>query len=143
MIASSAVEYSYEGLDEAFPEIDPNIEPFGERVLVQVRLAKNTTKSGIILTTDQRDTEAYNTQVAKLIKCGALAFRNRTTMEPWPEGAWCSVGEFVRIPRYAGDRWVRKHKVGDSVVEIVLAIFKDTDLLGRITGNPLESFTVV
>lgn len=35
---------------------------------------------------------------------GNLAYRDRTTFEPWPEGQWCEVGDWVRIPQYGGDR---------------------------------------
>lgn len=129
----SNVEYNYEGLDEAFPDVDPLITPVGARILVQFRLAKTRTKSGIILTNDQRETEMYNTQIAKVIALGPLAFKNRTTLEAWPEGAWCNAGEYVRMPKYGGDRWAVDY--GDE--QILFAEFNDSDVLGRVHGNPL------
>ena len=129
------VEYAYESIDEAFPPIDPGVQPFGSRVVVQIRAPKKKTKGGIILTDDTKDTEMWNTQVAKIIAIGALAFKSRSTQEPWPEGSWCSVGDFVRVPKYGGDKWSIRH--GDDDTEILFVMFNDLDLLGKVTGDPL------
>jgi co-chaperonin GroES (HSP10) len=133
-INANSVEFSYEGLDEAFPACDAGVQPFGSRVLCQIRTPKTKTKGGIILSNDVRETEHYNTQVAKVIDMGSLAFRNRNTMEPWPEGSWCEVGDFVRVPRYGGDRWSVKTADGE---EAIVVIFNDLDLVGKVTGDPL------
>ena len=129
------VEYAYESIDEAFPPIDPGVEPFGSRVVVQIRAPKKKTKGGIILTDDTKDTEMWNTQVAKVIAIGELAFKNRNTQEPWPEGSWCQPGDFVRVPKYGGDKWSIRH--GDDDTEILFVIFNDLDLIGKVTGDPL------
>ena len=52
-----------ETMKEAFPDVDPGIQPFGSRVLVQIRTAKTKTSGGIILTTDTTDTEKWNTKI--------------------------------------------------------------------------------
>ena len=129
------VIFHYDGEADAFPPVDPGVRPFGSRVLVQVRRAKTTTKGGIILAAEARDTEAWNTQVAKVIGLGPLAYKNRNTMEPWPEGSWCDVGEYVRVPRYGGDRWSVKTDDGED--EAILVIFNDLDLVGKVTGDPM------
>lgn len=131
---SNKVEFDYKDLDEAFPACDPGVLPFGSRVMVQVRTPKKKTKGGIILTTDARETELWNTQVAKVLAMGSLAFKNRNTMEQWPEGSWCDVGDFVRVPRYGGDKWTVKTADGD---EAIIVIFNDLDLVGKVTGDPL------
>jgi co-chaperonin GroES (HSP10) len=131
---SNKIDFGYDTLDEAFPPCDPGVVPFGSRVLCQIRTPKSKTKGGIILTSDVRETEHYNTQVAKVIGVGSLAFKNRNTMEAWPEGSWCEVGDFVRIPRYGGDRWSVKTNDGE---EAIVVIFNDLDLVGRVTGDPL------
>ena len=133
-INGNSVEFTYDGLDEAFPPCDAGVKPFGSRVLVQIRTPKTKTKGGIILTGDVRETEHYNTQVAKVIDVGSLAFKNRNTMEHWPEGSWCEVGDFVRVPRYGGDRWAVKTDDGE---EAIVVIFNDLDLVGKVTGDPL------
>lgn len=133
-INGNSVEFSYDGLDEAFPPCDAGVKPFGSRVLCQIRTPKTKTKGGIILTSDVRETEHYNTQVAKVVDMGSLAFKNRNTMESWPEGSWCEVGDFVRVPRYGGDRWSVKTEDGE---EAIVVIFNDLDLVGKVTGDPL------
>ena len=127
------VEFAYEGEADAFPELDPGVQPFGSRVLLQIRRAKTKTKGGIILAGETRDTETWNTQVAKVRALGPLAFHNRNTMQPWPEGGWVGVGDYVRAPKYGGDRWSVAHE-GE---EILFVLFNDLDLLGKITGDPL------
>lgn len=129
------VEFAYGGLDEAFPPCDPGVEPLGSRVMVQVRTPKKVTKGGIHLIQDVQETELYNTQVAKVIGLGALAFRSRKDMTPWPEGAWCEKGDFVRIPRFGGDRWNVKTGNGDE--EALFCIFNDLDIVAKVTGDPL------
>lgn len=132
---SNNISFGYDSIDEAFPAADPGISPFGSRVLVQIRTPKKKSKGGIILTGDVRETEHYNTQVAKVISVGSLAFKNRNTMEPWPEGSWCEVGDFVRVPRYGGDRWSVKTEDGED--EAIVVIFNDLDLVGKVTGDPM------
>ena len=125
---------SEDALREAFPPADPGITPFGSRVLVQIRTPKTKTASGIIIDNGSRDTEKWNTQVGKIIQVGPLAFRNRNTMELWPEGAWCQAGDFVRVAKYGGDRWEVPISKEESAMFV---IFKDTDLIGKVTGDPL------
>jgi len=128
------ISYSYESVDEAFPDCDPGVHPFGSRVLVQIRTPKKKTAGGILLLDDARETEIYNTQIAKVRSVGSLAFKNRNTMDPWPEGSWCEVGDYVRVPRYGGDRWTVKTPSGEDAIVV---IFNDLDLVGRVTGDPL------
>lgn len=125
---------SENALAEAFPAVDAGIQPFGSRVLVQIRTPKTKTNSGIIIDTGSRDTEKWNTQIAKVISIGPLAFKNRNTMEQWPEGSWCEVGDYVRVAKYGGDRWEVQTKDGESAMFV---IFNDLDIIGRVTGDPL------
>ena len=127
-------QISEDALAEAFPAIDPGIQPFGSRVLVQIRNPKQTTASGIIIDTGSKDTEKWNTQVAKVIMLGPLAFKNRNTMESWPEGDWCKPGEYVRVAKYGGDRWEVSY---DRTQVALFVIFNDLDIIGRVTGDPL------
>jgi len=123
-------------MKEAFPEVDPGIQPFGSYVLVQIRAPKTKSAGGIILGTETKDTERWNTQVGKVVSVGPLAFRNRNNMEMWPEGAWCAVGDFIRVAKYGGDRWEVPIEGTEDVA--LFAIFKDTDLIGKVTTDPLK-----
>jgi len=123
-----------EALIEAFPDADPGITPFGSRVLVQIRSPKSKTASGIIFDSGTRDTERWNTQIGKVINVGALAFKNRNTMDSWPEGSWCKPGDYVRVAKYGGDRWEVPMPNGESALFV---IFNDLDIIGQVTGDPL------
>lgn len=121
---------------EAFPEVDPGVQPFGSRVLVQIRSAKTKSAGGIALVQETREAVQWNQQTAKVVAIGPLAFKNRTEMKEWPEGAWAKVGEFVRVPKYGGDKWERP--IPGTEDNALFVIFNDLDLLGRCTGNPLD-----
>jgi len=120
-------------LEEAFPEVDPGLVPFGERVLLQIKTPPTKTKSGLFLTENTRQTDADTCQVAKVIALGKGAFKHRTSGQSWWEGEWFDVGAFVRVPRYLGDRWEVKHT---DDVKVVFAIMKDLEVLGRV-DDPL------
>lgn len=123
---------------EPFPLIDSGIEPIGNRVLVQIKSPRRKTKSGIILTDDTRDTEMWNEMTAKVIAVGPLAYRNMTTLEEWPGGAWCKPGDFVRVPKYGGDRIRRNALNSNEEAPALFVVFTDTDIIARITCDPLE-----
>lgn len=125
---------SEDALAEAFPAVDAGIQPFGSRVLIQIRTPKKKSSGGIILDFGSQDTEKWNTQVGKVVAVGPLAFRNRNNMEPWPEGSWCETGDYVRVAKYGGDRWEVPLGNGDNAMFV---IFNDLDIIGRVTGDPL------
>jgi co-chaperonin GroES (HSP10) len=127
-------------MDLAFPSVDPGIEPLGARVLVQLRRLGSKTKSGIVLVEDTKETAKWNNQVAKVVKVGPLAFRNRDTGDPWKEGAWVKEGEYVRVPRWGGDRVevpVKQAGVAESE-PVTFVVFNDHELITKVTGDPLE-----
>lgn len=120
----------YGSLEEAFPVVDPAFRPFGDKVLLQVRTAMKRTKGGLYVPDETRDTEQWNTQVAKVIAIGPVAFRNRDTLESWPEGAWVKPGMFVRCPKYGGDRW--EVPIPNSMDAAIFVLFRDIELGGDI-----------
>jgi co-chaperonin GroES (HSP10) len=126
---------SNEALNEAFPECDPGVKPLGSRVLLQIRTPETKSKGGIILSTNDRDTQMWNTSVAKVIGVGPLAFKNRNTQVTWPEGEWCNVGDYVRVPRYGGDRWVSENEAGEKAY---YCLYNDLDILATVTTDPLQ-----
>lgn len=136
---SNHISFSYESIEEAFPEFDPEFRVFGSRILLQVRSPKKQTSRGIILIDEVKETELWNTQVGKVIAIGPVAFRNRTTLEPWPEGDWCEVGQYVRFPIYGGDKCIRTIRKGEPDEQEVLTVeLNDLDLLGEYTGDPTK-----
>lgn len=138
---SAELDKYFAKLVEAFPEVDPEFEPFADRVLVQIKYVSNVSAGGILLGDEAIQTEEDNTQIAKIISIGPTCFRNEDTLEPWPEGAWCAVGEYVRIPLYGGDRWhitLPNSEQPRAPKKIRFATFKELDLIGLVKGDPLK-----
>lgn len=129
-------EMASDKIAEAFPQVDPGAVPFGSRVLVQFRTPKKKTAGGIFLTDETVETEKWNTQVARVVSVGPLAFKSRDKQTPWPEGAWAKPGDFVRVSKYGGDRWEVPIAEGKSE-QAVFAIFNDLDLIAKVTNDPL------
>lgn len=132
----AGIRLAYESIDQAFPDVDPGLKPFGSKVLVQIRTPMLKTTGGIAIPEESRETELWNTQVAKVILLGPVAFRNRDTLEVWIEGEWAQPGAFVRCPKYGGDRWEVPVPVSHDVA--LFALFNDLELGGEITGDPLK-----
>jgi len=126
-------------LEEAFPEVEPLMAPYGARVLVQLRAVKEkVTTAGILLPEDVKEAEKWNTMIGKVIAIGPLAFKKRDTMESWPEGAWAQVGEYVRVPKWGGDRWEVDFEQDGVKGKALFTFFNDHELIGKVTGDPLK-----
>ncbi len=123
-------KYQVDGRSEAdcFPAVDPGIKLKGNRIVVQLRKAKDVSKGGIILVSDTKATEKWNEVIAKVVSIGPLAYRDLNTLEPWPEGAWVQLGDLVRVIKYGGDRWAVPH--GDC--EVVFIILQDREVICAI-----------
>jgi co-chaperonin GroES (HSP10) len=123
----------------AFPSVDPGAKPLGGRILVQLRRTKKkATSAGIILVEETKETEKWNNMVAKVIAIGPLAFKNRDTMQGWPEGSWCEVGDYIRVPKWGGDRWEVKIPGEDELEDPALfMILNDHEVIATVTGDPL------
>lgn len=139
MSNSQPVASNEAALQEAFPAVDPGAIPVGGRVLVQWRnTMKTVTSSGIVLVEETKETEKWNNQVAKVVAMGPLAFKKRDTLEPWPEGNWIEIGDYVRMPKWGGDRW--EVAWGDARLgEVALfSVFNDHEVIAKVTGDPLK-----
>jgi len=125
-------------LQEAFPAVDPMITPFGARVLVQLRAVKEKVSSaGILLPSETKETEKWNTQIGKVLAVGPIAFKQRDTSKPWPEGAWAEVGDFVRVVKWGGDRWEVDYVDENGLNgKALFTFFNDHELIGKVTGDP-------
>lgn len=136
MELATVTEETYEQkLAWFFPKVEAPYRPYGGRVLTQLKRVPTMSRGGIQLTHDAIDTELWNTQVGLLVAVGPLAFKNKDTMNPWPEGVWAKIGDYVRVPRYGGDR-VEVELPGTDE-KILFAEFNDHELLGEIF-DPLK-----
>ena len=115
---------------ECFPEIDHGIEVAGDRVLVQLRREKSTSKGGIILVDETRQTLRFNETVAKVRQIGPLAYKSPDNLEPWIEGAWCNVGDLVRTIKYGGDRFIVNPE--DDGSPVVFITIQAREVISRI-----------
>lgn len=122
-------------IDWAFPQgLDAMHTPCGSYLLVQMRRQK--AKAGrIFLPGETRDANRDNEQVARVVSMGPLAFRDRKTMEAWPEGAYCAEGDFVRVPKYGKEAW--KVEVPGQEEPVMFNLIRDTDVIARVT-DPLN-----
>jgi co-chaperonin GroES (HSP10) len=133
-VASNEAELAW-----AFPSVEPGAKPLGGRILVQLRRTKKkTTSAGILLVEETKETEKWNNMVAKVIEIGPLAFRHRDTMQAWPEGSWCEPGDYIRVPKWGGDRWEVKVPGDDDLEDPALfMILNDHEVIAKVTGDPL------
>lgn len=133
-VASNEAELAW-----SFPSVEPGAKPLGGRILVQLRRTKKkTTNAGILLVEETKETEKWNNMVAKVIEIGPLAFCHRDTMQPWPEGSWCVAGDYIRVPKWGGDRWEVKVPGDDDFEDPALfMILNDHEVIAKVTGDPL------
>jgi len=139
-MSESTVEGNASDLRDAFPAVDAGAKPLGGRILVQLRRTKKkSTSSGIILVEETRETEKWQNMVAKVLAIGPIAFKHRDTMQPWPEGTWCEVGDYIRVPKWGGDRWEVQVPGEDAFEDPALfMVLNDHEVIAKLTGDPLS-----
>ena len=120
-----------------FPPVVPKVKPTGNQVLIQLRTISNKSKGGIVLVEETRDFNQGNTQVAKVVKVGQIAYQDRSTGETWKEGAWAEVGDLVLAPRYGGFRF--EVPIPGTESNAIFALINDYDVKMVIEGD-FETF---
>ena len=135
-------------LKVAFPDVPPVYYPAGKLILCQVRQPKRLKKlangATFILPDETVDNEKFRVQTAIVRAMGPAAFRNRNTLEPWPEGDWCQIGDFIRVPLYGGDRIAVPYRPAEGPEEDILFVaINDTDVTGVVIGDPLAVKTLL
>ena len=87
---------------------------------------------------ETKTTEKWQNMVAKVIEIGPLAFKHRDTMLGWPEGSWCEAGDYIRVPKWGGDRW-EVHVPGEDENEesALFMVLNDHEVIAKLTGDPL------
>jgi co-chaperonin GroES (HSP10) len=125
-------------LEWAFPLVKPGQEPFGGRVIVQLRRIKRKTSGRIILVEETKENEKWNNMIGKVVAIGPLAFKNRDTMQSWPEGSWAQVGDYVRVPKWGGDRWEREVSGEENEDPVLFMTLNDHELIARVSDDPLS-----
>ena len=139
MKMNEPVAFNEAELAWAFPSVDPGAKPLGGRILVQLRRTKKkATSAGIILVEETKETEKWQNMVAKVLAIGPIAFKHRDTMQSWPEGTWVDVGDYIRVPKWGGDRWEVKVPGEAEEDPALFMILNDHEIIAKVTGNPLQ-----
>ena len=73
----------------------------GFHVLVRPASIKNKTKGGIFIPDSTKDDMSYLTTVGKVIALGELAYKD---IDKFPNGEWCTVGDYVCYGKHAGTK---------------------------------------
>ena len=121
----------------AFPEVSAGARPYGGRVIIQLRRIKK--KAGRIIIIDEtKENEKWNNMIGKIVAIGPLAFKNRDTMQPWTEGSWAEIGDYVRVPKWGGDRWERPVPGEDGEDPVLFMTINDHELISAVTDDPLS-----
>lgn len=124
-------------IKEHFPEVVPGATPCGNKVLVQLRTMKSKSAGGIVLAAETKEFNNGNTQLARVVSLGHIAFKHRETGEEWKEGAWAKVGDVVIVPRWGGFRF--EVPVPGTDDKAIFAIFEDFNLNLVVESN-FEAF---
>ena len=67
-----------------------------------------------------------------------LGIQNRDTMQSWPEGSWAQVGDYVRVPKWGGDRWEREVTGEEGEDPVLFMTLNDHELIAKVTDDPLS-----
>lgn len=135
-VASAQWTPTPEEMAAFFPPVEPGLAPTGSRVLVQLKQPGRLIGRGFLFKSqEQLDRERINAQVALIRAMGPLAYHNRSTLAPWPEGEWCKPGDIVLVPRFGRDEgW--SVRIPDQPDPVEFKLFDDTSMLGHLLRNP-------
>ena len=117
-----------------FPEVECGREPCGNKITVQLMLVPNK-KGSILLANDTQDFNRNATVVCRVVKLGQISYRDRTSGEPWKEGAWASIGDIVLMPRYGGMNRVEIELASDPDQKVIFTTYNDYDVVDKVTGQ--------
>src|SRR5271166_2556583 len=128
-------------LEDAFPAVEPGETPCGSLLLIQIKKPAFKTKAGLELTGSDQATEFDNTQVAKVLAMGPLAFHSRDTQKLWPEGRWVKVGEYIRVSQHNAKTWTvpMPGTRGATLQDRVTFGYLDDLLIQGIVKDPLAT----
>lgn len=96
-------------------------DPKGFKLLIALPELEEKTDSGIYLPEQVRERESLSTVVGFVLKAGSIAYQDEGK---FPDGPWCSVGDWVLFRAYSGTR-IKIHGrefrlINDDSVEAVV-----------------------
>jgi co-chaperonin GroES (HSP10) len=86
---------------------DPNPLPRlpGYHILIRPVSIRKETKGGILLPDQFTEDVKYLTTVGRVLAIGESAYQDKNK---FPNGAWCSVGDYVAYGRHVGHKFIYK-----------------------------------
>ena len=90
-------------VEQPDPKVLPKVP--GYHILVRPVSVKSQTKGGIILPDSTKNDIAYLTTVGKVLAIGDTAYEDK---EKFPNGPWCSVGDYVCYGKHTGQKFFYK-----------------------------------
>ena len=87
------------------PDPDPLPELPGYHVLIRPVSIRKETKGGILLPDQFMEDVKYLTTVGRVLAIGESAYQDKNK---FPNGAWCSVGDYVSYGRHVGHKFIYK-----------------------------------
>ena len=104
MLNQSVIDESKTDLEHKVDVSDFHIT--GWNILVRPVKVSNKTKGGIILAEQTRDDVQYLNNVCEVLKLGPLAYKTSDLFKE--TGPWCKEGDYVIIPKNAGQKLLYK-----------------------------------
>lgn len=96
--------------------------PAGHRVLIKKKVVETTTKSGLIVVTeDKKESLQVAGQYGYVVALGPNAYKDFSDGTPW-----CKVGDLVYLTKYSGE-WKK-----DEETDEYLQIINDEDVLAVV-----------
>jgi co-chaperonin GroES (HSP10) len=87
------------------PDPDPLPELPGYHVLIRPVSIRKETKGGILLPDQFMEDVKYLTTVGRVLAIGESAYQDKTK---FPNGKWCSTGDYVTYGRHVGHKFIYK-----------------------------------
>ena len=87
------------------PDPDPLPELPGYHVLIRPVSIRKETKGGILLPDQFMEDVKYLTTVGRVLAIGESAYQDKTK---FPNGKWCSEGDYVTYGRHVGHKFIYK-----------------------------------
>lgn len=137
LMGEAAAAQPTDDLSDLFPTADPGFRPFGRMIVVQLRSPKEKTSGGVFLAEETKANEQWNEMTGRVHAIGPLCFKKSDTLEPWPEGDWCKVGDLVRVKKWVGDR-IEVPVPNEPGRRALFVTTEDYHLIGEVTTDPRQ-----
>jgi len=104
--------------------------PAGYRIMVAQYVRPEKTKGGIILTDTTRKEDVYQGNVGLVLRLGNDAYRD---VERYPNGPWCSEGDWVLWSSYSTQGRRIEVSVPGGKDKISIAFLNEDEILGTVS----------